>query len=132
VNGLGRSGDFERNGYISIMHGPSARKSKTDKTGISCVLPKCTHIDHTEHELDVIVTEQSLADIRGLGHVERAKLIIEKCAHLSYKDQLLDYLKLAQKITQGRGARHEPQILSKVYKMRENFEKNGTMHLNSW
>jgi acetyl-CoA hydrolase len=50
VNGLRRSGDLERKGCISIMHGPSARKTKIDKTGISCVLPKCTHIDHPSYK----------------------------------------------------------------------------------
>ncbi|EAY15242.1 hypothetical protein TVAG_393850 [Trichomonas vaginalis G3] len=132
INGIGGSNDFERNGYLSIMHCPSARKTKKDPTGISCILPMCTHIDQTEHDLDVIVTEQGLADLRGLAPVERARLMIEKAAHPSYKDQLREYLNMAIKETQSKGAGHEPQILEKVFKMHENLATKGTMHLDSW
>ncbi|GAA6005344.1 hypothetical protein JCM10207_002945 [Rhodosporidiobolus poonsookiae] len=48
LNGLGGSGDFLRNAKLSIMHTPSARKSKTDPTDISCIVPFGTHIDQTE------------------------------------------------------------------------------------
>ena len=132
VNGLGGSGDFERNGYLSIMHCPSARKTKKDPTGISCVVPMCSHIDHTEHDLDVIVTEQGLADLRGLCPTDRARLIIEKCVHPSYKDQMTEYLNYAIKETQPKARGHEPQVLSKVFKMHANLLENQTMHLDSW
>lgn len=58
LNGLGGSADFLRNAKYSIMHTPSTRPSKTDPTGVSCIVPFCTHIDQTEHDLDVVVTEQ--------------------------------------------------------------------------
>ena len=58
LNGLGGSADFLRNSKYSIMHTPSTRPSKTDPTGMSCVVPFCTHVDQTEHDLDVIVTDQ--------------------------------------------------------------------------
>jgi acetyl-CoA hydrolase len=132
VNGLGGSGDFERNGYLSIMHTPSARKTKKDPFGISGIVPMCSHVDHTEHDLDVIVTEQGLADIRGLEPVARARLVIDKCAHPSYKDQLTAYLELAIKATQPKGAGHEPHILSKVFKMHTSLLENGTMHIPGW
>lgn len=132
VNGLGGSGDFERNGYLSILHLPSARKTKKDPTGISGIVPMCSHIDHTEHDLDVIVTEQGLADLRGLAPVPRARLIIEKCAHPDYKDQLTEYLNMSIKATQPKNRGHEPQILDKVFKMHTNLLNNQTMHLNSW
>ena len=132
VNGLGGSGDFERNGYISIMHCPSARKTKVSKTGISCIVPMCSHVDHTEHDLDVLVTEQGLADMRGLCPVDRARLVIEKCAHPEYKDQLNEYLNMAIKETQSKGRGHEPQILSKVFKMHTSLLENQTMHIDSW
>lgn len=132
INGLGGSADFERNGYISIMHSPSSRKTKKDDTGVSCIVPMCSHIDQTEHDLDVIVTEQGLADMRGLCPVDRARLVIEKCAHPDYKDQLTDYLNMSIKETQRKGAGHEPQILSKVFKMHTNLLENGTMKLDHW
>ena len=58
LNGLGGSADFLRSAKISIMHTPSTRPSKTDPTGVSCIVPMCTHVDQTEHDLDIIVTEQ--------------------------------------------------------------------------
>jgi acetyl-CoA hydrolase len=63
LNGLGGSADFLRNAKYSIMHTPSTRPSKSDPTGISCIVPFCTHIDQTEHDLDIIVTEQVSAQI---------------------------------------------------------------------
>ena len=53
-------------------------------------MPFATHVDQTEHDLDVVVTEQGLADLRGLSPRQRALVIIDKCAHPDYKDQLLD------------------------------------------
>ena len=37
INGLGGSGDFLRNAYLSIMHTPSTRPTKSDPTGVSCI-----------------------------------------------------------------------------------------------
>ena len=124
LNGIGGSGDFLRNGYISIMHCPSARSSKTDELGISCVVPKVTHVDHTEHDLDVLVTEQGLADLRGLSPKDRARVIIEKCAHPEYKPYLTEYLDRAEQAT---GRAHEPHILAEAYKMHINLAEKGTM-----
>jgi acetyl-CoA hydrolase len=132
VSGLGGSGDFARNAYISIMHLPSARKSKKDPFGVSGIVPMCTHIDHTEHDMDVFVTEQGVADIRGLGPVSRARSIIANCAHPSYRDQLTAYLDYAIKVTQSKGRGHEPQVLAKVFKMHNNLAENGTMHFPTW
>eukprot|EP00124_Ichthyophonus_hoferi_P004153 Ihof_evm3s423 gene=Ihof_evmTU3s423 len=58
INGIGGSGDFLRNSYLPIIHTPSTRKTKTDPTGISCIVPFASHIDHTEHDVFVVVTEQ--------------------------------------------------------------------------
>jgi acetyl-CoA hydrolase len=90
LNGLGGSADFLRSAKYSIMHTPSSRPSKTDPTGVSCIVPMCTHVDQTEHDLDVIVTEQGLADVRGLSPKERARVIIKKCAHPDYVPILED------------------------------------------
>jgi len=131
-HGIGGSGDFLRNAYLSIMHSPSARPSKTDPTGITCVVPKVTHVDHTEHDLDVLVTEQGLADLRGLCPRDRAQEIIDKCAHPDYKPILQDYFDMASSECLSKGVGHEPQILSKVYKMQQNLAENGTMKVDSW
>ena len=29
-------------------------------------MPFVTHVDHTEHDVDIVVTEQGYADLRGL------------------------------------------------------------------
>ncbi|ADU65518.1 acetyl-CoA hydrolase [Desulfurispirillum indicum] len=124
INGIGGSGDFERNAYISMMHCPSVRPSKTDEFGISGVVPKVPHVDHTEHDIDVLVTDQGLADLRGLAPKDRAREIINKCAHPTYKDYLMEYLERAEKTT---GYHHEPQLLDECYNMHISLEKNGTM-----
>ena len=121
INGLGGSGDYLRNGYLKIMHSPSTRPSKTDPLGITCVVPKAPHIDHTEHDLDVLVTEQGLADLRGVAPKDRAKLIIEKCAHPEYKPILTDYLEMATKDCIARGVGHEPQLFDRAFKMQQNL-----------
>jgi acetyl-CoA hydrolase len=132
INGLGGSGDYLRNGYLKIMHSPSTRPSKTDPLGITCVVPKAPHIDHTEHDLDVLVTEQGLADLRGVAPKDRAKLIIEKCAHPEYKPILTDYLEMATKDCIARGVGHEPQLFDRAFKMQQNLATNGTMKIKSW
>ncbi|HEY3489870.1 MAG TPA: acetyl-CoA hydrolase/transferase C-terminal domain-containing protein [Candidatus Deferrimicrobiaceae bacterium] len=132
INGIGGSGDFLRNAYLSIMHTPSSRPSKTDPLGISCVVPHCSHIDHTEHDLDVLVTEQGLADVRGLCPRDRAKVIIEKCAHPEYKPILNEYYDMALKECLAKKAGHEPQLWDRALKMQLNLAKNGTMRIKNW
>ncbi len=132
INGLGGSGDFLRNAYLSIMHTPSTRPSKTDPIGITCVVPKAPHIDHTEHDLDVLVTEQGLADLRGLAPKDRAREIIKKCAHPEYKPILMEYLEMAERECLRKGVGHEPQLFDRCFKMQLNLERNGTMRIKNW
>ena len=132
INGLGGSGDYLRNGYLKIMHSPSTRPSKTDPRGITCVVPKAPHIDHTEHDLDVLVTERGLADLRGMAPKDRAKLIIEKCAHPEYQPILTDYFEMAKKETLAKGVGHEPQLFDRAFKMQLNLAQNGTMKIKNW
>jgi len=95
INGLGGSGDFFRNAYISIAHTPSIRRLKDGRT-VSCVMPYVRHIDHTEHDIKCLCTEQGYAintEIRAARR--RADDIIEKCAHPHFKPLLRDYLRMA-------------------------------------
>jgi acyl-CoA hydrolase len=91
--GVAGSYDFSRNGSISIFAIPSTAKGGK----ISSIVPMVSHVDHTEHEVDIVVTEQGLADLRGLDPCERAQRIIEECAHPDYRDDLMDYLSKAKK-----------------------------------
>ncbi|CRG91667.1 acetyl-CoA hydrolase [Talaromyces islandicus] len=132
LNGLGGSADFLRSAKYSIMHTPSTRPTKTDPTGITCIVPMCTHVDQTEHDLDVVVTEQGLADVRGLSPRERARVIIDKCVHPDYKPILQDYFDRAEFECLRKGMGHEPHMLFQVFKMHQNLAEKGTMKLDSW
>ena len=61
MNGIGGSGDFTRNAYISIFTCPSVAKEGK----ISAIVPMVSHVDHSEHDVNIIVTEQGVADLRG-------------------------------------------------------------------
>ena len=84
MNGIGGSGDFTRNAYLSIFSCPSTAKGGK----ISAIVPLVTHVDHSEHSVQVVITEQGVADLRGLDPHERARLIIDRCAHPDFRDQL--------------------------------------------
>ena len=116
MNGIGGSGDFARNGYISIFTLPSTAKDGA----ISSIVPFCSHIDHTEHDVQIIVTEQGVADLRGKAPAERAQCIIENCAHPDYKPLLRDYLKLTNN-------QHIGHNLSAAFKFYQAYQETGDM-----
>jgi propionyl-CoA:succinyl-CoA transferase len=89
MNGIGGAGDFTRNAFMSVYTCPSTAKNGN----ISSIVPMASHVDHNEHSVQVVVTEQGLADLRGLGPMQRAKAIIDNCAHPDYRPYLLDYIK---------------------------------------
>ena len=118
VNGIGGSGDFARNSYLSIFVTTST--AKNDK--ISSIVPMVPHVDHPEHDVDVIVTEQGLADLRGLSPEEKSNKIIDNCVHPDYKEQLNKYLKKSKK---NKG--HIPHILDESFSWHNRFSKCNTM-----
>ncbi|MTI71027.1 MAG: acetyl-CoA hydrolase/transferase family protein [Firmicutes bacterium] len=120
INGIGGSGDYTRNAYLSIFTTESIAKNGD----ISSIVPMVSHHDHTEHDVNVIVTEQGVADLRGLCPRDRAKVIIEKCAHPDYKEKLLDYYTKALK---GGKYKHTPHNLSKALSWHEKYIKTGSM-----
>ena len=121
MNGIGGSGDFERNAFLSIFTCSSVAKGGM----ISAVVPFCSHVDHTEHDVNIIVTEQGIADLRGKSPIERAHAIIENCAHPDYKQLLWDYLKIADK---GQSS-HK---LSAALAMHDTFLREGDMRKTNW
>jgi acetyl-CoA hydrolase len=133
LNGLGGSADFLRSSKYSIMHTPSTRPSKSDPIGVSCIVPMCTHVDQTEHDLDIIVTEAGLADVRGLSPRERARVIIDKCAHDDYKPILKAYFEKAEYECLKKGWGHEPHMLFNSFDMHKAFLEEGSMRkVKSW
>lgn len=132
LNGLGGSADFLRSSKYSIMHTPSTRPSKTDPHGVSCIVPMCTHIDQTEHDLDVVVTEVGLADVRGLSPRERARVIIDKCAHEVYRPILKEYFEKAEFECLRKGMGHEPHLLWNSFDMHRALVEQGSMAKVQW
>lgn len=118
MNGIGGSGDFARNARLAIF----VTKSIAKDGDISSIVPFVSHVDHTEHDVDVIVTEQGYVDLRGLAPRERVPLIIENCAHPDYRGQLWEYYQEALE----RGGQ-TPHVLEKAFSWHQNFMENGTM-----
>ena len=120
MNGIGGSGDFARNGYLSFFVTPSVAKDGS----ISCIVPMCSHVDHTEHDTQIIVTEQGLADLRGLSPKQRAKVIIDKCAHPDYRPMLHDYFDRSMQQSAGL---HTPHILTEALSWHQRYLDTGSM-----
>lgn len=121
MNGIGGSGDFTRNAYISIFSCPSTAKGGK----ISSIVPMVSHHDHNEHSVNVVITEQGIADLRGKSPVERARAIIENCAHPDYKQILWDYVKLA-----GKG--QTPHCIQAALGMHAELNATGDMRNIDW
>lgn len=120
MNGIGGSGDFARNARLGIFVTKSAAKNGD----ISSVVPMVSHHDHTEHDVDVIVTEQGVADLRGLSPKERVAVMIDKCAHPDYKEQLWQYYREACEVA---GDHHLPHDLEKAFSWHTRLLKTGSM-----
>ena len=117
MNGIGGSGDFTRNAYLSIFSCPSVSKGGL----ISNIVPMVAHPDHSEHSVDIIVTDQGIADLRHKDPVERAYEIINNCAHPMYRELLLDYLKLGK-------SGQTPATLRAAFEFHTAFVETGDMH----
>tara|TARA_B100000446_G_scaffold72993_1_gene69019 strand:+ start:21279 stop:22793 length:1515 start_codon:yes stop_codon:yes gene_type:complete len=118
MNGIGGSGDFARNAHVSVF----VTKSIAKGGAISSVVPMVSHVDHTEHDVDILVTEQGLADLRGLAPRERAVEVIKHCVHPDYRNAMLDYYERAC----VRGG-HTPHILEEAFSWHTRLEQQGTM-----
>ena len=121
MNGVGGSGDFTRNAYLSIFTTPSTAKNGA----ISAFVPMVSHCDHNEHSVKVIITEYGVADLRKKSPVQRAQTIIENCVHPDYKQLLWDYLKLGAK-------GHTPQTLQAAFGFHVTFNETGDMRNTDW
>ncbi len=118
MNGIGGSGDFARNAYLAVF----ATKSIAKGGKISSIVPMVSHVDHTEHDVDILVTEVGLADLRGLAPRERAALIIERCVAEPYRQMLRDYVDAANR----RGG-HTPHLLEEALSWHSCYREAGSM-----
>ena len=91
MNGVGGSGDYSQNAGLSVFITKSTAKNGT----LSCIVPHVSHVDHTIHEIHALITEQGVADLRGLDPIDRANRIIDNCAHPKFRPALREYLRQA-------------------------------------
>lgn len=116
MNGLGGSGDFTRNAYISIFSCPSVSKGGL----ISNIVPMASHVDHSDHSVDIVITDQGIADLRGLDPLQRAHRVVENCAHPDYKPLLRDYINMAK-------GGQTPHTLTAAFAFHNAFAETGDM-----
>lgn len=121
MNGIGGSGDFTRNAYVSIFTCPSVAKGGK----ISAIVPMVSHQDHNEHSVKVLITENGVADLRAKSPIQRAEAVIENCVHPDYKQLLWDYLKLSK-------GGHTPHTLAKSHAFHLEFADSGDMRNTKW
>lgn len=93
---------------------------------ISAIVPMASHVDHSEHSVDVVVTEYGLVDTRPLTPRQVAEQVIKKCAHPQYRDQLWDYYRRAVRERGG----HEPHVIEEAFFMHKRFLENGDMRVS--
>ena len=120
MNGIGGSGDFARNGFLSAFLSPSTAKNGS----ISSIVPMVSHVDHTEHDVSVIVTEQGLADLRGLSPKRRARALIDNCVHPDFRDQIEAYFEQACHHSYGK---HTPHLLPEALSWHQRWLDTGSM-----
>lgn len=118
MNGIGGSCGFARSAAITIFTCPSIAKGGA----ISSIVPMVSHTDQTEHDVDIVATEQGIADLRGKCPRERAEAIIENCAHPDYRPLLRRYLALTP-------TGHTPHCLAKAFCFHTAYQETGDMRL---
>ena len=121
MNGIGGSGDFTRSAYISIFTCPSTAKDGK----VSTIVPLSSHMDHSEHSVQAVITDQGYANLRCLDPKMRALAIINKCAHPIYRDDLQGYYESAI-------GGYTPQTLGLAFAMHQKFLETGDMRDVDW
>ena len=122
MNGVGGSCDFTCNAMLATFTCGSTAKDGR----ISSIVPFCSHIDHTEHYVDAIVTEYGVADLRNKSALEKAEALIA-IAHPDYRPILREYMRLA-----GAYGGHTHHLLSAAFAMHDTFRRKGDMRLVDW
>ncbi|ELZ51240.1 succinate CoA transferase [Halorubrum coriense DSM 10284] len=105
VNGIGGGGDFARNSRLGVVALPSTAVGGD----VSRIVPLTPHVDHSEHDASVIVTEHGVADLRGRSPRERAEALTA-VADPSFREALDDYRARA-----GAGGGNTPHHLPSAF-----------------
>ena len=121
MNGIGGSGDFTRNAFLSVFTCPSTAKGGK----ISTIVPHCSHIDHSEHSVQAVATERGVALLRCQDPTARARSIIDHCAHPDYQETLTAYFESAL-------GGHTPQTPGLAFAMHQKFIETGSMQDVDW
>jgi len=121
MNGIGGSGDFTRNAFLNFFMSASTAKGGA----ISTIVPMVSHVDHTEHDVHVLVTEHGLADLRGLSPRARSSVVIDNCADPQFRDQLHDYCNRAW--SERPTHRHTPHLLDEALSWHQRYLDTGSM-----
>ena len=119
VNGIGGGANFAQNAGLSVMLISSLSKGGA----ISNIVPMVSHQDICEHDIDVVITENGYADLRGLDDLQRAEAIISNCAAEEYQHQLLDYFEASKEL-----GGHHPQNPQMAFRWYERLQETGAMH----
>lgn len=72
MNGIGGSGNSPQCLYIHFHLSVCAKEGK-----ISAIVPMVSHLDHSEHSVNIVITEQGVADLRGKSPKERAQKLLK-------------------------------------------------------
>ncbi|MBG9244686.1 Succinyl-CoA:coenzyme A transferase [Corynebacterium diphtheriae subsp. lausannense] len=122
MNGVGGSADFTRNGFISSFITPSVAKGGD----ISAFVPFVSHVDHTEQDVKVLISEYGYADLRGLAPRQRVEKIIA-IAHPDYRPLLQDYYDRALAFAKEKKIMQTPHLLGEALSFHQRFQETGSM-----
>ncbi len=119
VYGIGGGANFAQNAGLSVLLIPSTSKGGA----ISNIVPMVSHQDVCEHDIDIVITENGVADLRGLDDLQRAAAIISNCAAQEYQQQLSEYFEASKKV-----GGHHPQNPEMAFAWYRRLKETGTMH----
>ena len=113
---------------LGLFADPSCARDEAD------ALARLWHLDAERHLARMIVagtdfdahhlTEQGLADLRGLSPTQHARLIIEKCAHPYFSPALRDYF---ERSLTGASGKHTPHLLEEALSWHSRYLETGEM-----
>ena len=119
MNGIGGSGDFARNAYLSIFATPHWPRDGA----ISCIVPMASHVDHTEHDVQILVTEQGHADLRGTRpHSGRKSSLKNAPTPTSARPARLSGTRAQSALGQ-----HTPHLLGEALSWHQKYVETGSM-----